>query len=138
MINGRAAAPPLIVCSVGVSTSRKSLSISRLLILWITKSLFLRTSLFSGLITRSKYLFLYLSSLSVKASNLTTFPSSSVFSFTTGIGLMFFVKSSNSSTKIETSPVFVLKTYPLTPMISPISRSFTTSNLSSPTPSLLM
>ena len=82
----------------------------------------MNVSLVSSLTIKSKCLFLYLSSLSLKASY--TSPS---FSLTIGNGLILFDNTVNFSADIDISPTLVLKTKPFIPMKSPISIKLNTS-----------
>ena len=107
--NGLAVAPPAIVFSTGVSTSKYPFSSSIFLISVIIFVLIIKVSLTSGFIIKSTYLCLYLSSVSFKPWNFS------------GNGLKDFASSITFLACIEISPVFVLNTKPVIPIISPIS-----------------
>ena len=81
------------------------------MILGLVNAIFLASSF----MIKSTYLLLYLSSISLKPWNFS------------GKGRNAFVKCVYSLTLIEHSPVFVINTVTLTPMISPISPFLTIS-----------
>ena len=109
VINGLATAPPGIGCIIGVSTSIKSLSFNELLIDSTTLVLSIKTFLDSSLLIKSKYLCLYLVSISAKPLNLS------------GIGLMDLVNKITLDASIVNSSVLVLNNLPSTPIMSPKS-----------------
>ena len=119
VINGLAVAPPAWVWSIGVSTSRKPWPVKYSLIFWIIKLLFLKVSRTSSFIIISRYLFLYLVSVSWRPWNFS------------GKGWSDFVKSLRSTALIESSPLGVLLIVPVKPAMSPTSNNFKSLILSS-------
>ena len=110
VIKGLATAPPGIGCIIGVSTSIKSLSFNELLTDSTIFVLSIKTFLESSLLIKSRYLCLYLISISDKPLNLS------------GIGLIDLVISTTSLASMVSSSVLVLNSLPLTPAISPKSQ----------------
>ena len=121
VINGLALAPVNNVVSTGVSTSVKSLLPKKVRIAERIWGLMNATFIDSSFMIKSKYLLLYLSSLSVKPWNFS------------GKGLKDFVKCSYVWASIDNSPLCVLITRPVIPTISPKSLCLKISYTSSPT-----
>ena len=109
VINGLAASPVATVVSIGVSTSKYPSSSNILLSSFIILLLLINVSLTSGFTIKSKYLCLYLNSVSFKPWNFS------------GSGLKDFVRSTTSLACTDISSVLVLNTKPFIPIISQIS-----------------
>ena len=109
VINGLASAPPASDWSIGVSISKKFFSSNHLLIRLIHFALVLNTFFDKGLTIKSRYLCLYLFSISVKPCHLS------------GKGCNDLDNISHLDTFIESSPLLVFLIVPKTPIQSPIS-----------------
>ena len=125
-MKGLAEAPPAIVASIGVSTSKNPLLSKNSLIPFIIWLLFIKVDLTSGFVIISTSLCLYLKSGSFNPCHFS------------GSGFNDLHINSISLALIDISPVLVLKTSPVQATQSPKSLDLYCFNASSPTSSIFI